>query len=260
MKGRLKYPAWCDDGNGCDTCIYANGSRCVIRDNRIHARKVRRMKRILITWGARAAVLLIISLIIVGIIWAIHAITAKGQEEDETLAAGLQPEVTTEEATVEILGSSAEPEHIIIEEMERPTKFQDLHSVDWDAHDSYLLAKIAMAEAEGEGVEGKAMVIMTVLNRVWAPGFEKTIEGVIMEHHTNSKGNEVYQFTPVAPGGRWYRVEPDAECYEALRMIMEEKWDESEGALYFEATWSEAEWHRTHLEYIKTVGNHNFYK
>lgn len=39
-------------------------------------------------------------------------------------------------------------------------------SMDWDSEESYLLAKIAMAEAEGESIEGKAMVIMVVLNRV----------------------------------------------------------------------------------------------
>ena len=39
-----------------------------------------------------------------------------------------------------------------------------IQSKDWDTNDSYLLAKIAMAEAEGEDVEGKALVILVVLN------------------------------------------------------------------------------------------------
>lgn len=131
-------------------------------------------------------------------------------------------------------------------------------SLDWGAEDSYLLAKIAMAEAEGEGVEGKAMVIMVVLNRVWAEGFPDSIEDVIFDY---SEEKDIYQFSPVAPGGRWWTTEPDEECYEALRIIMVEKWDESEGALYFEATYNgEDTWHSENLEYIKTVGNHNFYK
>lgn len=131
-------------------------------------------------------------------------------------------------------------------------------SLDWGAEDSYLLAKIAMAEAEGEGVEGKAMVIMVVLNRVWAEGFPDSIEDVIFDY---SEEKDIYQFSPVAPGGRWWTTEPDEECYEALRIIMVEKWDESEEALYFEATYNgEDTWHSENLEYIKTVGNHNFYK
>ena len=130
--------------------------------------------------------------------------------------------------------------------------------MDWDAEESYLLAKLAMAEAEGESTEGKAMVIMVVLNRVWAEGFPDTIEEVILQHNEKTG---VYQFTPVMPGGRWWRVEPDEDCWAALDLIMLHGWDESEGALYFEATYNgENTWHSKNLEYIKTVGNHNFYK
>lgn len=38
-----------------------------------------------------------------------------------------------------------------------PTTTAAISSLDWDADDSYRLAKIAMAEAEGEDTEGKAM-------------------------------------------------------------------------------------------------------
>ena len=44
-------------------------------------------------------------------------------------------------------------------------------SMDWDAEDAYMLAKIAMAEAESEDTEGKALVILVVLNRVWSEEF-----------------------------------------------------------------------------------------
>lgn len=139
-----------------------------------------------------------------------------------------------------------------------PPKFQEQHSMDWDAEESYLLAKIAMAEAEGESTEGKAMVIMVVLNRVWAEGFPDAIEEVILQHNEKTG---VYQFTPVMPGGRWWRVEPDEDCWKALELIMLHGWDESEGALYFEANYTgENTWHSKNLEYIKTVGNHDFYK
>ena len=33
-------------------------------------------------------------------------------------------------------------------------------SMDWDAEDAYMLAKIAMAEAESEDTEGKALVML----------------------------------------------------------------------------------------------------
>ena len=128
-------------------------------------------------------------------------------------------------------------------------KFQDTHSMDWDADESYLLAKIAMAEAESESTEGKAMVILVVLNRVFSPEFPDTIEEVIFQDG---------QFSPVK-SGRWDAVEPDTDCWAALDLIYA-GWDESEGALYFEAEWNENTWHKDNLKFIKKVGKQNFYK
>ncbi len=217
----------------------------------IRRKQIRRRKRIIKVWAARAAVIMAAGLIIFGIILAIKALAVNASSNDEPEE--ITKEVPTETEMPTETEVPAEPEAA-------GTKFQDLHPIDWSSDEAYMLAKIAMAEAEGESIEGKAMVIMVVLNRVHAEGFGNTIEDVIFEHHTNSKGKEVYQFTPVQPGGRWYRVEPNADCWKALRMIEMENWDESEGALYFEAADREGEWHRNHLEYIKTVGNHNFYK
>lgn len=124
-----------------------------------------------------------------------------------------------------------------------------IQSKDWDANDSYLLAKIAMAEAEGEDVEGKALVILVVLNRVWTDEFPGTIHDVIYQKS---------QFSPIA-NGRFDRVEPDEECYEALEMVMS-GWDESHGALYFESEKSADNWHSRHLDYLFTHGGHRFYK
>ena len=98
-------------------------------------------------------------------------------------------------------------------------------SRDLDADDSYRLAKLAMAEAEGEDTEGKALVVMVVLNRVWSDDFPGTIEEVIMEEHDG-----VHQFSVTQEDGRWWKVEPDADCYEAVEMVMT-GWDESQGAL-----------------------------
>ena len=100
-----------------------------------------------------------------------------------------------------------------------------VQSRDFDAADSEMLLKIAMAEAEGESVEGKALVMMVVLNRVWSEGFPDTVQEVIFQPR---------QFSVIADGGRYWTTEPDAGCYEALELVMQ-GWDESEGALYFES-------------------------
>lgn len=117
-----------------------------------------------------------------------------------------------------------------------------------NADDAYMLAKIAMAEAEGEDVEGKALVMLVVLNRTKAEGFPDTVSDVIYE-----KG----QFTPVA-NGRFQKVEPDKECFEALQLIVTDKWDESQGATYFESK-SSSTWHRDNLNYLYSHGGHDFY-
>lgn len=124
-------------------------------------------------------------------------------------------------------------------------------SMDWSAEDAYILAKMAMAEAEGEDTEGKALVILVILNRVWAEQFPDTILGVISQENA---------FTSYS-NGRYDRVDPDADCMAALRLV-ESHWDESQGALYFERTPAEGEstWHSRNLEKLFTHGNHTFYR
>ena len=115
------------------------------------------------------------------------------------------------------------------------------------ADDEYLLAKIAMAEAEDQSTEGKALVMLVVLNRVHSGSFPDSISDVIFADG---------QFSPV-DDGRYDAVDPDADCWKALELI-KSGWDESQGALYFESE-SKSEWHRKNLQYLFQNGNHYFY-
>lgn len=103
-----------------------------------------------------------------------------------------------------------------------------IHSMDFDTNDAYLLEKIAMAEAESEDTEGKALVML---------------DGA---------------FTPVS-NGRYDKVEPDADCMKAMELITVEHWDESQGALYFEKASDESTWHSRNLQKLFTHGAHTFY-
>lgn len=120
----------------------------------------------------------------------------------------------------------------------------------WNNKDSEILLKIAMAEAEGEGIEGKALVMKVVLNRVASKEFPDSVEGVVFQPG---------QFEPVLDDGRYWNVEPDAECYKALYMVQCENWDDTEGALYFCRTGS-SPWMENNTEYLFTMGNHSFYR
>ena len=115
--------------------------------------------------------------------------------------------------------------------------------------DKKIILKITMAEAEGEPIEGKADVILVVMNRVKSEAFPDTVEGVVFQQN---------QFSTVADGGRYWTTEPDEECEKALEMVLN-GWDESRGALYFESC-EGTSWHERNLEYLYTVGGHRFYK
>lgn len=124
------------------------------------------------------------------------------------------------------------------------------YSKDWSVEDSYLLAKIAMAEAEGCNTRTKTLIIMCVLNRVWSDEFPDTIEEVIFQEN---------QFSPI-DNGRWDRVEPNEDCYEAVKVVMEAKYDYSGGATYFENCADEDNWHSRNLEFLYESEGIRFYK
>ena len=84
----------------------------------------------------------------------------------------------------------------------------------------YLLSQLAMAESRGEDAIGQALVIRTVLNRCEKYG--KSIEEVIY-----ARG----QFATGTIG----TYEPNENNLKAIRMVIYEDWDESEGCLYFSA-------------------------
>lgn len=122
-------------------------------------------------------------------------------------------------------------------------------SRDWGSEDDEVLLKIAMAEAEGESTEGKALVMLVVLNRVWNDDFPNSIEDVVFEEK---------QFSVTLEGGRYYNTTPNEDCYKALELV-KHGWDESYGALFFESC-DGGSWHSDNLEFLYQVGNHRFYR
>jgi N-acetylmuramoyl-L-alanine amidase len=113
--------------------------------------------------------------------------------------------------------------------------------------EAQMLMKIAMAEAEEDGIEGQAMVMAVVLNRVNDQRFPDSIEKVIFQKN---------QFSPIVDG-RYYKAEPDVNSHLALAEIEKGNFDDVD-ALYFENA-SES-WQASNCKYIGTVGHHRFYK
>ncbi len=165
--------------------------------------------------------------------------------ETEQMSAATRLPITASNTLVQtvseiIPAATSEPE---------PIPQSSVRSLDLDDKDVEMLLKIAMAEAEGESVEGKALVMLVVLNRAQDDRFPDSIQEVIFQKN---------QFSPVVEGGRYWTTEPDAGCYEALELVMD-GWDESQGALYFESTGKDG-WHSRNLEFLFELGCHKFYR
>lgn len=139
----------------------------------------------------------------------------------------------------------------IMNEIVRESKDERKPDTGFTQEEAEMLMKIAMAEAEGEGVEGKAWVMAVVLNRVKDSRFPDTIEDVIFQ-----KFKDKYQFSPIGDG-RYFSAEPNLECHLALAEI-EKNGCNGIDALYFEN--ANASWQADNCEYVATVGHHRFYK
>ena len=179
---------------------------------------------------------------LVALIFAVMAISSIVAEAEREAAGQQAPPLITLAQPTETPWPTAEPQPT-----PEPTYTSMIHSYDWDGEDAQMLMKIAMAEAEGESVEGKALVMLVVLNRAWSDEFPDSIKEVIFQKN---------QFSPVAEGGRYWTTEPDAGCYEALELVMG-GWDESQGA--FESTGRDG-WHSQNLEFLFEFGGHKFYR
>lgn len=120
-----------------------------------------------------------------------------------------------------------------------------------------MLERITQAEASGEDMVGKILIVNVILNRVASNEFPDTIKNVIFQHDGND-----YQFSPVK-SGRYWKVKISDETKQAVRRALEGE-DYSQGALYFmsrkRARKKSAKWFDESLELLFEHGEHEFFK
>lgn len=155
-----------------------------------------------------------------------------------------------EEAEAQRLHDQIEAYQARIEQPEVNIEEQPATLYELSESDQYLLARIAMAEAEGESLEIKKLVILVVLNRVESDTFPNTVKDVLWEKN---------QFSPMH-NGRWDRVEPNEECWQAVAEVLELTENPSQGATYFESCDDPNNWHSRHLTFLYKKGAIRFYK
>lgn len=208
--------------------------------------------------------LLIVFAIMLAAVVKSAEVSGNNESEGESNFAVYESELNDHNAVTSPANASnvtTAPMEEIVEEVEEEiaTEVQDtteIFSRNLSEEDKYLLAKIAMAEAEGESIETKMFVILTVLNRVYSENryFPDTVKEVIFQNNGST-----YQFSPVMPNGRWWRVEPNEDCWVAVELVNAMEEDISKGALYFESCKGES-WHSRNLEFLFESNGMRFYK
>lgn len=123
------------------------------------------------------------------------------------------------------------------------------YTIPISTEDQNKLCKLAFAEAGNQDVDGKALVMLVVLNRVESDKFPDSISEVIFARNQFSvTTNGMYDNAPT----------DDPGCLEALELVMQ-GYDISQGATYFESVKSYDSWHYKNLNFLFEHGDHWFY-
>ena len=207
--------------------------------------------------GKRGRFTLIVNLVIILIIMilACKNIESSGETEKYELSRDIS-EVQTEITEEMSIGEYECCNSIFVEQVQQELEpITLIYDKEFTEDDKYLLAKIAMAEAESQNIQTKTLVIMSVLNRVESDDFPDSILEVIFQNN-----GKTYQYSPVMQGGRWWTTEPDEDCYEAVEVVLATEYDYSDGALYFESCAEEENWYSKNLEFLYQSEDLRFYK
>ena len=215
-----------------------------IKQRRIQQRNLKRVMRKNMIWH----IIIITIIMIIALCNMPRTVIAEKEDILKSVSVSYNNKTTTPQPVLTIQADIQEDEAEAETAIHMYPKFTYLR--DWDYEDSYLLAKIAMAEAESCSTQTKTLVIMCVLNRVCSDEFPDTIKEVIFQEN---------QFSPISDG-RWDRVEPNEDCYEAVKIVMEAEYDYSGGALYFESCADKDNWHSRNLEFLYESEGIRFYK
>ena len=121
--------------------------------------------------------------------------------------------------------------------------------VELSYNDALLLMKVTAAEA-GDDLEGEKWTMRVILNRLEDGNFGSSISEIV-----SAPGQfEVYS------SGRYKTTDIYVSTHLALAEI-EEGWDESQGALYFEASSnSDHSWHKENRIFIAEISGQRYYR
>ena len=166
-----------------------------------------------------------------------------------------QLNIKDEESTDDEASSDEEHSTASKEENEEHIVAEPEYVVDFTEEEYKILCTIVEAEAGDQDEMSKILVANVIINRVKHPNkFPNTIKGVVFANN-----GKVYQFSPVRPGGRYWKVTADAETIECVDRALRGE-DYSQGAIYFCMKTSPNSWFNTALQFLFKHQDHYFYK
>lgn len=122
------------------------------------------------------------------------------------------------------------------------TEVKDISSVDYiTMDDAVLIAKLVLAEAEGEPEMGKRLVIDTVLNRLESEDFPNTVYDVIYQP---------YHYSPAWDG----RIDQFSDLDDAFKLVV----DEIQHRTNYDVLYFRTEMYHEFGTPMAPVGNHYF--
>ena len=124
-------------------------------------------------------------------------------------------------------------------------------SVSYNADDVYWLARIAHAEAQGEGYSGMLAVANCIINRTQSADFPNTVKGVIFD----TKYGVQYQPTV---NGTIYNTPCDT-AVEAAKNALNGHNNVGSSMYFFNPNKATSTWIANNRQYYTTIGNHAFY-
>ena len=126
--------------------------------------------------------------------------------------------------------------------------------------DKENLYRLVQSEVGYMDEKSKLFVASVVLNRVKNKNFPNTVTGVVMAHNPRTG---VYQFSPVKPGGRFWKCQATKETKKAVDKVLKNG-DYAKGAIAFVAkrytTARAAAWFDNTLHHLFHHNGQDYYK
>lgn len=189
------------------------------------------------------------------------AMEAARKAEEEAAKKALLAEKKEEEKKKAEEKKRAEEEKKKAEEAKKKAEAdKNAYNIKMSAKDKENLYRLVQSEVGYMDEKSKLYVASVVLNRVKNKKFPNTVTGVVLAHNPRTG---VYQFSPVKPGGRFWRCKVSDSTRKAVDKVLKNG-DYSNGAIAFVAkkytTYKAAAWFDNTLHHLFHHNGQDYYR